>query len=194
MNTNTNVTKALMININDGVNDGPLFKAASYEETVLLCLPGDWASYLFKLVKYSLDGTTLTIYHTKPSKERGSLYFTPPDEVVEKMTQCQSLLAPARMLAEHLGLENGVYFTTRNFDDATARPRSVTIFSPLLNKEEVEGLDEEVIDLNEVSPDELSGFFEGHGCPKGVNIHNFYAVERYHIVSFVRQIRRKVVN
>lgn len=191
MNASTKTTKTLLVNIDDGY---PLFKAASYEETVLLYLSGDWAGYWFKLVKYSLEGTVLTIYHIKPTEERMSLYFTPSDEVVEKMAECQSLLTPARVLAEHLGLEKGVYFTTRRFDDATARPRSVGLFSPVLNKEEVEGLDEEVIDLKELDPNELAGYFEGRGYPHGVNLHNFYAAERDHIVSFVRQIRRNVMN
>ena len=191
MNANTKSTKPLLVNIND---DCPLFKAASSEEIKFLERSGVWASYWFKLVKYSLEGTTLTIYHIKPVEERVSLYFTPSDEVVEKMAQCQSLLAPARMLAEHLGLENGVYFTTRNFDDATTRPRSLGLFSPVLNKDEIEGLDETVIDLKELDPNELAGYFEGRGNPYGVDLHNFYYVERDHIVSFIRQIRRRVMS
>lgn len=184
-------TKTLLININDA---HPLFKAIVPEESSLLRQSGDWASYLFKTMKYSLEGTMLTIYHIKPTMEKVSLYFTPPNEVVEKMAECQAIMTPARMLAEYFGLENGVYFTSKNFDDPTNRPRSAGIFSPLLNEAEVEGYDKTVIDLKEVDPAELSGYFEGHGYPQGVNLHKFYAVERDHIVSFIRQIRRKVMN
>ncbi len=193
MNANNTTAQklVLMVSVND---DYPLFKAVGSEEVVLMRQTGDWAGYWFKLVKYSLEDKTLFIYHTPPARKQVSLYFRPPTALLKKMTAHQAIMAPPRILAEHLGLEKGVYYTTVNFDSPTTRPRSVGIFSPILNKDEVEGYRKVVIDLKEVSPDELSGYFEGRGYPQGVNLHSFFDVERDHIVSFVRQIRRKVVN
>jgi hypothetical protein len=192
MNAINTTAQTLLVNIEDGY---PLFKAVSYDEAHVLRQSGEWASYLFKTMKYSLDGTVLTLYHTSPAhEEEVSPYFKPSTELLEKMAECQALLTPARVLSESIGVTDGVYHTTRNFDSQTVRPRSVGIFSPLLNKAEVDGYSETTIDLKEVDPAELSGYFEGRGYPQGVNLHNFFEVERDHVVSFLRQIRRKVVN
>lgn len=190
--TTTTAAQTLMININD---EYPLFKAVGFEEARLMRQTGEWASYLFKVMKYTVSGTTVIIHHTAPtSDDAASPYFKPSSEILEKMSECQALMAPARVLSENLGLYQGVYFTGRNFESATVRPRSVGIFAPVQNTEEVEDMMATVVDLIELDPRELERYFQGRGYPTGVNLHDFYEVERDHVVSFLRQIRRKVVN
>ena len=188
----TTTAQTLMVNIND---EYPLFRAVDFEDAVKLRETGEWASYFFKVMKYAVTGTTVTLYHFNPTDTNAvSPYFKPSTEMLEKMAECQALLTPARVLSEYLGLNQGVFFTTRNFDSATVRPRSVGIFSPVQNAQEVEGMVGTVIDLSRIDPHELEEYFEEDGqYPTGVDLHAFYAVERDHVVSFLQQIRRDLV-